>query len=346
MRSDPQDHFGIVVRELFPYSRRRTMAGHVFISHAHQDRSSAEQLLAALESRGIKCWSAPRDVAPGGSYAESILRGIEGSSCFVLVFTQHSNLSPHVLREVERALTLGINIIPVRFDDSGVSKSLDYLLATVHWLSATAEPRARALQHAVEQIASCVASSDQSPPAPASALATSLPVVPAKSGTPGSGKQLALWTCLAFLAAAVAALAYLLLRHPTGPTDVATKADSNAAPITTPSVAPPSSNVAPPSGVTAASPHDNARPASPESAAAELPLRSAPPPAAQTKGVVRDPDGYSNIREVPSLQARVIATARDGETVAVLGRERDWVKVSLANGTVGFIHESRIRIDR
>ena len=106
------------------------MAGHVFISHAHQDRASAEQLLAALESRGIKCWSAPRDVAPGGSYAESILRGIEDSSCFVLVFTQHSNLSPHVLREVERALALGINIIPVRFDDSGVSKSLDYLLAS------------------------------------------------------------------------------------------------------------------------------------------------------------------------------------------------------------------------
>ena len=42
----------------------------------------------------------------------------------------------------------------------------------------------------------------------------------------------------------------------------------------------------------------------------------------------------------------MIATARDGETVAVLGRERDWVKISLANGTVGFIHESRIRISR
>jgi hypothetical protein len=290
------------------------MAGHVFISHAHQDRSSAEQLLAALESRGIKCWSAPRDVAPGGSYAESILRGIESSSCFVLVFTQHSNLSPHVLREVERALNLGINIIPVRFDDSGISKSLDYLLATVHWLSATAEPRARALQHAVEQIASCVASGDQSPPAPASAVGPSFPAVPAKSGTPGSSKQLALWTCLAFLAAGVAVLAYLLLRHPAGSTVVAPKAEPNAAPITTPSVAPPASNVA--------------------------------PPAAQTKGVVRDPDGYSNVREVPSLQARVIGTARDGETVAVLGRERDWIKVGLANGTVGFIHESRIRINR
>lgn len=315
------------------------MAGHVFISHAHQDRTSADQLLAALESRGIKCWSAPRDVAPGGSYAESILRGIESASCFVLVFTQHSNLSPHVLREVERALNLGINIIPVRFDDSGVSKSLDYLLATVHWLSATSEPRAHALQNAVEKIASCVAAGDPSPAAPAYPAGANLPIVLPKPG-PGSGRQLALWICVALLAAAVAVMAFLLLRHPTGSTDVAAKNESNVVPVATPSVATPSS-------IVASTPTRDDRPAvSPQSAATEPPSRSAAPSAAQARGVIRDPDGYSNVREVASLQSRVIATARDGETVVVLGKDRDWVKVSLANGTVGYIHESRIRINR
>ena len=314
------------------------MAGHVFISHAHQDRASAEQLLAALESRGIKCWSAPRDVAPGGSYAESILRGIESAGCFVLVFTQHSNLSPHVLREVERALNLGINIIPVRFDDSGVSKSLDYLLATVHWLSATSEPRARALQQAVEKIASCVAG-DPSPVVPAYAAGANLPIVLPKPAAAGSGRQLALWICLALLAAAVAALGFLLLRHPTRSTDVAAKNESNLVPITAPSIVPPSSSAVPTST-------RDTRTASPESAGTEPPSRSAAPPSAQAKGVIRDPDGYSNVREVASLRSRVIATARDGETVVVLGKERDWIKVSLANGTVGYIHESRIRVNR
>lgn len=308
------------------------MAGHVFISHAHQDRASAEQLLAALESRGIKCWSAPRDVAPGGSYAESILRGIESAGCFVLVFTQHSNLSPHVLREVERALTLGINIIPVRFDDSGVSKSLDYLLATVHWLSATSEPRARALQQAVEQIASCVAPGDPSPVAPALPAVANLPVAPPQPAAAGSGRQVALWICLAILATAVAALAFLLLRHPTGSTEVA-----HTLKLSLPT---PSSSVAPTSS------RDDTRAASPQSAGTEPPSRSAAPPAVQNTGVIRDPDGYSNVREVASLQSRVIATARDGETVVVLGKDRDWVKVSLANRTVGYIHESRIRMNR
>lgn len=316
------------------------MAGHVFISHAHQDRSSAEQLLAALESRGIKCWSAPRDVAPGGSYAESILRGIESAGCFVLVFTQHSNLSPHVLREVERALNLGINIIPVRFDDSGVSKSLDYLLATVHWLSATSEPRGRALQQAAEKIAASVAVGDPPLMAPAFPAGANLPVVLPKPASPGSSRQLALWICLALLAAAVAALAFLLLRHPTGSTDVAAKNESSLVPTTTPSVVTASSSVAP------TSTRDDTRPAPSQSTGTEPPSRSAAPPAAQAKGVIRDPDGYSNVREVASLQSRVIGTARDGETVVVLGKERDWVKVSLANGTVGYIHESRIRMNR
>ena len=98
------------------------MARHAFISHSHKDAEASNAIVAALESRGVKCWTAPRDVTPGGSYAESIITAIENSSCFVLVYTQNSNVSPHVLREVERALALGINIIPLRFDDSSISK--------------------------------------------------------------------------------------------------------------------------------------------------------------------------------------------------------------------------------
>jgi TIR domain len=116
------------------------MSSHVFISHSHQDKPLAESILLALERRNVKCWIAPRDVPPGGSYAESLLNAIEESSCFVLVYTEHVNFSGHVLREVERALKFGVNIIPIRFDDSKPSKSLDYLLATVHWLSALSTP--------------------------------------------------------------------------------------------------------------------------------------------------------------------------------------------------------------
>jgi hypothetical protein len=135
---------------------------HVFISHSHNDAGAADLILRALEKRGVKCWIAPRDVTAGGSYAESILNAIETASCFVLIYSNNSNLSPHVVREVERALKFGVNIIPVRFDQSAPSKSLDYLLATVHWLSIS-EPVAGEIAKAAEQIAAAVARAQPRP---------------------------------------------------------------------------------------------------------------------------------------------------------------------------------------
>src|SRR6476620_9415703 len=143
---------------------RGKMSNHVFISHSHQDLPAAEMIVKALEERGVACWVAPRDVPAGGSYAEALLNAIESASCFVLIYSQHSNVSSHVVREVERALKFGLNIVPVRFDESTPSKSLDYLLATVHWLAIAPDARDRSIVKAVEQIAACVANSKVAPP--------------------------------------------------------------------------------------------------------------------------------------------------------------------------------------
>src|ERR1700719_3150061 len=147
------------------------MSNHVFVSHSHQDAPAAELIVQALEKRGVTCWMAPRDVPPGGSYAEAILNAIESASCFVLIYSEHSNVSSHVLREVERALKFDLNIVPVRFDDSAPSKSLDYLLATVHWLAIAPEARDRSIVKAAEQIAGWVAKSRSTPEATAPAPA-------------------------------------------------------------------------------------------------------------------------------------------------------------------------------
>ena len=74
------------------------MGNHVFISHSHQDLPAAEMIVKALEERGVTCWVAPRDVPAGGSYAEALLNAIESASCFVLIYSEHSNVSSHVLR--------------------------------------------------------------------------------------------------------------------------------------------------------------------------------------------------------------------------------------------------------
>jgi TIR domain/Bacterial SH3 domain len=191
------------------------MSNHVFVSHSHEDLPAADLIVQALEGRGIACWVAPRDVPAGGSYAEAILNAIESASCFVLIYSEHSNVSSHVLREVERALKFGVNIVPVRFDNSMPSKSLDYLLATVHWLSVMSDSRERSILKAAEQIAACVAQFQNkrliAEPVSMDRVPSSRTSVPSLTSSP---KRRLLWLAAALLLALVAGLiAFLLSRN-------------------------------------------------------------------------------------------------------------------------------------
>jgi hypothetical protein len=191
------------------------MSNHVFVSHSHEDLPAADLIVQVLEDRGITCWVAPRDVPAGGSYAEAILNAIESASCFVLIYSEHSNVSSHVLREVERALKFGVNIVPVRFDNSMPSKSLDYLLATVHWLSVVSDSRERSILKAAEQIAACVAQFQNrrpiAEPVSVDRVPSSRTPVPSLTSSP---KRRLLWIAAALLLALVAGLiAFLLSRN-------------------------------------------------------------------------------------------------------------------------------------
>ena len=48
----------------------------LFISHANDDQAIALEVCALLERQGIRCWIAPRDVAPGAVWDEAIVDAI------------------------------------------------------------------------------------------------------------------------------------------------------------------------------------------------------------------------------------------------------------------------------
>jgi hypothetical protein len=112
----------------------------VFISYSSEDKPIADAICANLESRRIRCWIAPRDILPGTSYAQGILNGIEGSQVFVVVFSSYANSSPHVMREVERAVNLGLPIITFRIEEIVPSHEMKYYLGPIHWLDAISKP--------------------------------------------------------------------------------------------------------------------------------------------------------------------------------------------------------------
>ena len=77
---------------------------YIFISHSSSDYKVAEEVCNLLEQEGHKCFLAPRDIRSGYEYAEEIMNGIEKSDVMLLLMSKEANQSPHVLREVERAL--------------------------------------------------------------------------------------------------------------------------------------------------------------------------------------------------------------------------------------------------
>jgi hypothetical protein len=108
----------------------------IFISYSTKDKEVATALCAHLEKSNLSCWMAPRDIAPGKSYAASIVDAINQAKIMVLVFSTHSNASDHVLNEVERAFNKKVTIIPFRISDTIPSSSMEYFLSLKHWLDA------------------------------------------------------------------------------------------------------------------------------------------------------------------------------------------------------------------
>ena len=128
------------------------MAHDVFISYSHKDKSCADAICAKLESEGYRCWYAPRDIAPGAEWASEIIDAIEGSKAFILIFSEHSNKSPQVLREITMAVENEIPIIPYKLSVTEPSKGMQYYLATVHWLDAFDVPRSKSIAALTDRV--------------------------------------------------------------------------------------------------------------------------------------------------------------------------------------------------
>ena len=107
-----------------------------FISYAKADQAKAQEIAASLEQRGFKCWIAPRDVRPGRTYGDEIIRGIEASRALILVLSSASNGSAFVSREIERAVCKDKHVFTVRIEDVLPSPALELFISSTQWIDA------------------------------------------------------------------------------------------------------------------------------------------------------------------------------------------------------------------
>ena len=108
----------------------------IFISHSSADAETAQKICGMLERNNLPCFIAPRDIRSGKEYAEELVNGIDRSSAMLLLMSGHANASPHVLREVERAVSKSIPLLVYKLEEVSLSKSMEYFLMPHQWISA------------------------------------------------------------------------------------------------------------------------------------------------------------------------------------------------------------------
>ena len=136
------------------------MEHQVFISYATEkgdsmeskDRQVADKVCIALESEGIQCWIAPRNIMPGDDWLNSIIDAVEKSKVLILIFSSNANHSQWVNDEIKLALDKNIKIIPFRIDDVPPQGALRVLKVRCHWMDAYTPPLEKYLKKLIEVI--------------------------------------------------------------------------------------------------------------------------------------------------------------------------------------------------
>jgi formylglycine-generating enzyme required for sulfatase activity len=138
----------------------KNMGRDVFISYASDigdstglgDRRAADNVCSALESRGIRCWIAPRDILGGAAWGKEINTALSKSRVMVLVFTSSADNSNYVELEVHLALKRNIPIIPIQIGDVSPGGALEFLLVNRHWIYAHMPPQEKELEGLIDAV--------------------------------------------------------------------------------------------------------------------------------------------------------------------------------------------------
>ncbi len=101
----------------------------VVISYAREDREMAATLCNQLSAEGIESKLAPRLTSLDEGFIADVIRMIAIAKVLIVVFSEDSNRSGQVIREVELAKQNEVEILIVQLDDTKPTGSLGYYLS-------------------------------------------------------------------------------------------------------------------------------------------------------------------------------------------------------------------------
>ena len=116
------------------------MQSPVFISYSSKDVVLANKIVDYLEGQGYPCWIAPRNIASGHDYTDSINDAILHCRAVVLIISHRSIQSQWVKKELSTAVSYNKPIFPYLISNIEITGGLQFLLNNVQWIDASSSP--------------------------------------------------------------------------------------------------------------------------------------------------------------------------------------------------------------
>ena len=135
------------------------MENDVFISHAYKDKSIADAICGKLESAGLKCWTAGREISASEDWTEATRKAIGSSRVIVLVLSENANAAPHIRREIAHASYMRRIIITFRLAETLPRREILFYLSNVPWFNSLNPPTEEHLEALTARIKGLIAGS-------------------------------------------------------------------------------------------------------------------------------------------------------------------------------------------
>ena len=111
------------------------------ISYSSKDASIVSKFVEKLKARVGKdnVWFAPERIGGSEFYAKEIIKAIDKSKAVLLFLSSNSLNSPHVLRELEKSVSKGKKVYPLRIENVLPNEEFSYFLSTIQWIDIFSE---------------------------------------------------------------------------------------------------------------------------------------------------------------------------------------------------------------
>lgn len=161
----------------------------VFISYSTKDTTQAETVRNIIESNGVSCWMAPRDIPGGSNYTKEIPVAIRNCKVFVLILSNNSQNSHWVLKELDAAVNNGKIILPFMLENFDLNDEFNFLLSGTQRYAAY-QKKVEAIEELIGRIKAIIGTNSQPEPQEAQQEESAAPAPqPAPQPTPQPDPQ-------------------------------------------------------------------------------------------------------------------------------------------------------------